>query len=596
MEPAQTLFPVVPGIFHGFTGNDSHIMEHNIDVPVVIAVGQLLYQVASGSQLLGDGVAGFIGGVFTDHFVVAVRYPEHPTAQLIAGVGGLGELDSAILGVGVGYFCTGTGSDGDLLFHIGIVFPVGFIPVMDFPDIVFSGCQLTGVGIAVSIGFDGVHQIFVGIEDLEAPALGAAIDSRFGDSEIAVVSIAEADGRSLIHSNLNGFHRGIADPVGIADSNFLGIVSAGNQIADCHRAVSTGGEGRTGNSLGAGRICVDSDLPAGQVCTGVGGLDQLQTALMQVVNEADRSSAACCKGNLLGIGTCTGVQRTDCTVSVTDFLDVVGSRKQSGDGNLTTAVGGVRTGHQGCAGRVRIDTELPTFQVLAILGGLGQGQTAGVQLVGEAYRCSAVCCDGNFLGIGAGAVILSSNAAGGMSNLLNVVGTGLQTGNGDLAAGISDMGTRHKRCAGAVAVDTELPSGEVFTILRSLGQTHIAGVQLISEAHRSRAACGDGNLLGICTGTIVQRIDAAVRMAQFLNVVGSGRQAGDGNLTAGIGGIGTGNQGCAGAVAIDTKAPVGKILTILRCFGQAECSKRRSFQLEIGIEIAIGRTCQGDGW
>ena len=385
MEPAQTLFPVVPGIFHGFTGLDGYIMEHNIDVPVIIAVGQLLYKVAPGSQLLRDGVAGFVGGVFADHFVVAVCYSEHPAAQLIAGVGGFGELDSAILGIGIADFCTGTGSDGDLLFHIGIVFPVGFIPVMDFPDIVFSGCQLTGVGIAVCIGLDGVHQIFVGIEDLEAPALGAAIDSRFGDSEITVVGIAETDGRCLIHSNLNGFHRGIADPVGIADSNFLGIVSAGNQIADCYRAVSTGGEGRTGNSLGAGRICVDSDLPAGQVGTGVGGLDQLQTSLMQVVHEADRNSAACCKGNLLGIGTCTGVQRTDCTVSVTDFLDVVGAGKQAGDGNLTTVVGGVRTGYQGCAGRVRIDTELPSLQILTILRGFGQGQTAGVQLIGEAY-------------------------------------------------------------------------------------------------------------------------------------------------------------------------------------------------------------------
>lgn len=36
---------------------------------------------------------------------------------------------------------------------------------------------------------------------------------------------------------------------------------------------------------------------------------------------------------------------------------------------------------------------------------------------------------------------------------------------------------------------------------------------------------------------LVQRIDAAVCMAQFLDVVGSDRQSGYGNLTAGIGGI-----------------------------------------------------------
>ena len=46
---------------------------------------------------------------------------------------------------------------------------------------------------------------------------------------------------------------------------------------------------------------------------------------------------------------------------------------------------------------------------------------------------------------------------------------------------------------------------------------------------------------------------------------------------------------------IDTKAPVGKILTILRSLGQAECAKRRGLQLEIGIEIAVRGACQGDG-
>ena len=107
-----------------------------------------------------------------------------------------------------------------------------------------------------------------------------------------------------------------------------------------------------------------------------------------------------------------------------------------------------------------------------------------------------------------------------MANLLNVVGTGFQTGDGDLTTGISGMGARHKGCAGTVAVDTKLPSGEVLTILGGLSKTEVTGVQLIGEAHRGRAACGDGNLLRVGTGAIVQRIDAAVRMAQLLDVVG----------------------------------------------------------------------------
>ena len=119
------------------------------------------------------------------------------------------------------------------------------------------------------------------------------------------------------------------------------------------------------------------------------------------------------------------------------------------------------------------------------------------------------------------------------------------------------MGARYQSCAGTVAVNTELPAREVFAIFRRFCQGHAAGIQLVCKADRNCAACGDGNFLGIGTGTVVQCIDGAVSVAQFLHIIGACSQVGDGDLTAGICGKGACCQGRASTVGVDAKLPSG---------------------------------------
>ena len=77
------------------------------------------------------------------------------------------------------------------------------------------------------------------------------------------------------------------------------------------------------------------------------------------------------------------------------------------------------------------------------------------------------------------------NAAVRMADFLYVVGACREAGNGNLTTGIGGIGTGYQRGAGAVAVNAELPSGQVFAILRSLGQTQVASIQGVVEADRS---------------------------------------------------------------------------------------------------------------
>lgn len=280
---------------------------------------------------------------------------------------------------------------------------------------------------------------------------------------------------------------------------------------------------------------------------------------------------------------------------MTDFLYVVGSGIQAGNGDFTTGIGSMRTGHQRSTGRVRINTELPSFQVLAIFRCFGQRQAASVQLIAEAYRCSAVCRDGNLLGIGAGTVILSANTAGGVTDLLDVVGTRFQTSNGDLAAGVGSMRTGHQRGTGRIGVNAEFPAIQVLAVLCNFGQAQAAGIQLVGKADRGCTTCGNGYFLGVGSGAVVQSIDATVRMAQFLDIVSTRRQTGNRDLTTGVGGIGTGNQRGAGTIAVDTKAPICKVFSIFRGLAQTEVTQIGRIETEVGVDTARGCTCQRDG-
>ena len=102
--------------------------------------------------------------------------------------------------------------------------------------------------------------------------------------------------------------------------------------------------------------------------------------------EADGRGLSGGKGNSLRIRAGTAIQRIDAAVRVTQFLDIDGSGSQSGDGDLSAGIGSMRSGNECGTGSIRINPELPSGQIQAILGSLGQTQSAKIQLVIEANK------------------------------------------------------------------------------------------------------------------------------------------------------------------------------------------------------------------
>ncbi|MGN0067156.1 MAG: hypothetical protein ACI38V_06050, partial [Bacteroides sp.] len=84
-----------------------------------------------------------------------------------------------------------------------------------------------------------------------------------------------------------------------------------------------------------------------------------------------------------------------------------------------------------------------------------------------------------------------------------------------------------------IRIQPDLPATQVCTRVRGLNQLHAAGVQLVCEADCRGAACGYSYRLWVGAGAVVKGIDCAVRVLDFLDIVGAGGKPGDGNLTAG---------------------------------------------------------------
>ena len=82
-------------------------------------------------------------------------------------------------------------------------------------------------------------------------------------------------------------------------------------------------------------------------------------------------------------------------------------------------------------------------------------------------------------------------------------------------------------------------------------------------------------------------------MPDFLDIVGAGGKPGDGNLTAGVCTVQSRNQCGAGGIGVNSKPPAAQVLAVLSGFRQADGSRIRGFQLEIGVEIAAGSAGQG---
>ena len=269
------------------------------------------------------------------------------------------------------------------------------------------------------------------------------------------------------------------------------------------------------------------------------------------------------------------------------------SRLQSWDGygSILPCCEG-RAGHRAGAGRIRIKPDLPAAQIFTCVRSLNQLHAAGIQLVCEADGGSSTAGNGHRLRVGAGTVVQSVNCAVCMPKLLNVVSSGCQPCDGDFAAGIGSMQSRNQGGASRIGIDSKLPAGEVLSILGCFRQADRPRFQLIYKADSRSSAAGDRHLLGIGAGACVESIDAAVRMPQLLDIVGTSQQTRHGDLSAAVRGMGPGDQAGTGAVAVNSKPPAGKVLAILCGLRQADSARIGCTQLEIGIEISAGGRIQ----
>ena len=173
------------------------------------------------------------------------------------------------------------------------------------------------------------------------------------------------------------FHGIIHFPVIVPDlltAGFLDPVGAGFQI-DTHGAVLAGNEGT--EFLGAGFIRIDSNMPAGNLVTRVGGLGKVAQALLLVQPLVNGGFSVLHSNGVVAqlprpIGVLGG-----------GFQDKVFSGGQIGNADNAGFIRG--KGRAGDFRAVLFDDELPAVQVVAGVGGLSDFQCA-VLCVGEAHR------------------------------------------------------------------------------------------------------------------------------------------------------------------------------------------------------------------
>ena len=101
-------------------------VEAQLSDPIEILCRQLHHGVASQRQIPGDGIAVFICGKLTNCFSAGIPDLKCPAAQIVAGVGGFHDLDTAILRV-----CKGDA--GSLIhlnrhgFYLCVELPIGIV-------------------------------------------------------------------------------------------------------------------------------------------------------------------------------------------------------------------------------------------------------------------------------------------------------------------------------------------------------------------------------------------------------------------------------------------------------------------------------------
>ena len=154
--------------------------------------------------------------------------------------------------------------------------------------------------------------------------------------------------------------------------DFLDGVGAGKQVVRQNGSVRCGGI--TPHQLMI--AVIDFKFPTSSAAAVRHSLYDLYAAGIPFVCKADCRRRTSCYRHLLRICTGTVIHLTDGAVRMSQLLDVVSPRRQTGSGNLAAAIGGMRAGYQLRTGGIRIDTEFPSGEVLSILGGFGQADTS----------------------------------------------------------------------------------------------------------------------------------------------------------------------------------------------------------------------------
>ena len=183
-------------------------------------------------------------------------------------------------------------------------------------------------------------------------------------------------------------------------------------------------------------------------------------------------------------------------------------------------------------------------------------------LICSTYKCKGNrgCCtsgDGYFFWIGAGTHILLVYRRIRVADFLHIVGTRGNAIDRNGAVGIRCMRAGYQGRAAGVGIDAESPAGKIRPVIRFLRQSQPAGIELVHETDRCRAAVDNRNLLGIGAGAYVQALNTGIDMPQFFDIIGACGKAGNGDSAAGICSVRAGNEAGAGGVGIDPKLPSG---------------------------------------
>ena len=230
-------------------------------------------------------------------------------------------------------------------------------------------------------------------------------------------------------------------------ASFLGPVGAGFQI-DTYGAVLAGNKGT--EFLGAGFIRIDSNMPAGNLVTRVGGLGKVTQALLLV--------------QPLINGVFSVLHSNGVEAQLHRPIGVLGWRFHneilSGDqvGNVDAPRRVCGKGRAGDFRTILFDDELPAAQVVASVGRLSDFQGTDGQLVIEVDAGGSAVGDAEHLWILSGTGVARGNGTVGMPQFLDVVGSGIQPGNADSAACVRGVRTGYQGGTGGIGIHTETPT------------------------------------------------------------------------------------------------------------------------------------------